>query len=73
MLNSLDDIKGLRIKVNAENADIISALGGSPVTMPITETYDALQKGLVDGVLLPFRGIERLEVWRNREDHGREP
>ena len=29
-------------------------MGSAPVTMPITETYDALQKGLVDGVLLPF-------------------
>ena len=61
VLNSIDDIKGLRIKVNAENADIITALGGAPVTMPITETYDALQKGLLDGVLLPF---EALKGWK---------
>jgi TRAP-type transport system periplasmic protein len=61
VLNSIDDIKGLRIKVNAENVDIITALGGAPVTMPITETYDALQKGLVDGVLLPF---EALKGWK---------
>ena len=44
-INSVDEVKGLRIKVNAENADIITALGGAPVTMPITETYDAIQKG----------------------------
>ncbi|MBI5586473.1 MAG: TRAP transporter substrate-binding protein [Deltaproteobacteria bacterium] len=61
VLGSIDDIKGLRIKVNAENADIISALGGAPVTMPITETYDALQKGLIEGVLLPF---EALKGWK---------
>ena len=61
VLNSIDDIKGLRIKVNAENADIIKALDGAPVTMPITETYDALQKGLVDGLLLPF---EALKGWK---------
>jgi TRAP-type C4-dicarboxylate transport system substrate-binding protein len=61
VLGSIDDIKGLRIKVNAENADIITALGGAPVTMPITETYDSLQKGLLDGVLLPF---EALKGWK---------
>jgi TRAP-type C4-dicarboxylate transport system substrate-binding protein len=61
VLGSLDDIKGLRIKVNAENADIIKVLGGAPVTMPITETYDALQKGLLDGILLPF---EALKGWK---------
>jgi TRAP-type transport system periplasmic protein len=60
-INSIDDIKGLRIKANAENADIVSALGGAPVTMPITETYDALQKGLCEGILLP---IEALKGWR---------
>ncbi len=61
VINSIDDIKGLRIKANAENADIVSALGGAPVTMPITETYDALQKGLCEGILLP---IEALKGWR---------
>ncbi|HEY3275477.1 MAG TPA: TRAP transporter substrate-binding protein [Syntrophorhabdaceae bacterium] len=61
VINSIDDIKGLRIKANAENADIVSAVGGAPVTMPITETYDALQKGLCEGILLP---IEALKGWR---------
>jgi TRAP-type C4-dicarboxylate transport system substrate-binding protein len=61
VINSIDDIKGLRIKANAENADIVTALGGAPVTMPITETYDALQKGLCEGILLP---IEALKGWR---------
>ena len=60
-ITSVDEVKGLRIKVNAENADIITALGGAPVTMPITETYDAIQKGLLDGILLPF---EALKGWK---------
>ena len=29
--------------------------------MPITETYDAIQKGLLDGILLPF---EALKGWK---------
>ena len=61
VISSVDEIKGLRIKANAENADIVSALGGAPVTMPITETYDALQKGLLEGILLP---TEALKGWR---------
>lgn len=61
VIASLDEIKGLRIKVNAENADIISVFNGAPVTMPITETYDALQKGLLDGILLP---MEALKGWK---------
>jgi TRAP-type C4-dicarboxylate transport system substrate-binding protein len=60
-ITSMDGIKGLRLKANAENADIVKALGGAPVTMPITETYDALQKGLLEGV---FSFYEVLKYWK---------
>lgn len=42
VISSIDDIKGLRIKANAENAAIVTAVGGAPVSLPITETYDGL-------------------------------
>lgn len=61
VISSLDDVKGMRIKANAENAAIVSAVGGAPVSLPITETYDGLQKGLIDGVLLP---IEPIKGWK---------
>ena len=60
-VSSINDIKGLRIKANTENAAIAIALGAAPVALPITETYDACQKGLVDGLLLP---IEPLKGWK---------
>jgi len=60
-ITTLDEIKGLRIKANTENAPIVTALGGAPVALPITETYDAVQKGLIDGLLLPF---EALKGWK---------
>ncbi len=64
VISSMDGIKGLRIKASAESASIVSAVGGAPVTQPITETYDSLQKGLVDGVVGP---IETLKGWRFAE------
>lgn len=60
-LSSIDQIKGLRIKANTENAGIASAMGAAPVALPITETYDACLKGLLDGLLLP---IEPLKGWK---------
>jgi TRAP-type transport system periplasmic protein len=60
-ISSVDDLKGLRLKANTENAGIVTAMGGAPVTLPITETYDALQKGLIDGLLLP---MEALKGWK---------
>ncbi len=60
-VSSIDDVKNLRIKANTENAGIARALGASPVALPITETYDACLKGLLDGLLLP---IEPLKGWK---------
>jgi TRAP-type transport system periplasmic protein len=52
IISSLDEVKGMRIKSSGLSAKIVSAIGAVPVTMPIPETYDALQRGLADGVLL---------------------
>jgi len=60
-ISKLEDIKGLRIKGTGVNAKIVAAYGAVPVTMPMPETYDALQRGLADGIILP---IETLKGWR---------
>ena len=48
-IKSIFDVKGLRIKANAENADIVKALGGAPVTCllrkPTMHSRRALPKG----------------------------
>ncbi len=56
------DIKGLRIKANAENADIVKNLGASPVTMPVTETYDGLSRGVIDGCLFPLEALQGFKI-----------
>lgn len=61
-VTSLAGIRGLRIKANAENADMVKALGASPVTMPVSETYDALSRGLVDGALFPIEALQGFKI-----------
>jgi TRAP-type C4-dicarboxylate transport system substrate-binding protein len=61
-VKSTADIKGLRIKANAENADIVRNLGASPVTMPVSETYDALSRGVVDGCLFPIEALQGFKI-----------
>ncbi len=41
--------KKIRSMPNSTSMDMISALGGSPVPMSSSETYTALQQGVVDG------------------------
>ncbi|MEZ5935299.1 MAG: TRAP transporter substrate-binding protein [Alphaproteobacteria bacterium] len=46
------DIEGLKIRVaGAVAADVVTALGATPVQMPIPEVYNALQTGLIDGII----------------------
>jgi TRAP-type C4-dicarboxylate transport system substrate-binding protein len=61
MISSMDEVKGMRIKSSGTSSKIVQAMGGSPVTIPIPETYDALQKGLADGVLLNTDTLKSLK------------
>ncbi len=45
------DLAGLKIRVaGATAAQVATALGATPVQMPISQVYNALQTGLIDGV-----------------------
>lgn len=57
----LEDLKGMKIRSSGINSKIVLALGGAPVGMPIPETYDALMKGVADGVMVP---VEALKGWK---------
>lgn len=51
-IRSPADLAGLKMRVaGATAADVASALGATPVQMPINEVYNALQTGLIDGVI----------------------
>lgn len=46
------DLAGLKMRVaGATMAEVVTALGGTPVQMPINQVYNALQTGLIDGVI----------------------
>lgn len=51
-LRTLADLKGMKIRTPSKvQAEIIKALGATPVPMPITRVYNALNTGVIDGVL----------------------
>jgi len=51
-VNSVADLKGLRIRVwDAMGAAIMTGAGAVPQTIPASELYTALQRGTVDGAL----------------------
>ncbi|RVV97643.1 TRAP transporter substrate-binding protein [Mesobaculum littorinae] len=51
-VRSLDDLDGLKIRVPSRNAGrVVEAWGGSPVSMPVPEIYNAMQTGVIDGAM----------------------
>lgn len=60
-VHKLEDLKGMKIRCTGMAAKIVKALGGVPVAMPMGETYDALNRGVVDGSMAPQ---EALQGWK---------
>jgi TRAP-type transport system periplasmic protein len=58
---TLEDLKGVKIRCGGTVTKIVSALGATPVGMPMPETYDALSRGVVEGSMAP---VESLQGWK---------
>ncbi len=58
---TLEDLKGLKIRSTGISAELVKALGGTPVPMPMPESYQSLQKGVVDG---SFHPLETNKGWK---------
>jgi TRAP-type C4-dicarboxylate transport system substrate-binding protein len=60
-VKKLEDLKRMKIRARGTVAKIVSALGGTPVGIPMSETYDALSMGVAEGVMCP---AESLKGWK---------
>ena len=50
-VDSLADLKGMEMRVAGTSAEVLKRLGGVPVAMPQSETPEAIQKGVVKGMI----------------------
>jgi TRAP-type C4-dicarboxylate transport system substrate-binding protein len=51
-LTSINQLKGLKIRAAGETSKIVIAMGAVPVSVPISDAYEAFQRGVCEGVLL---------------------
>ncbi|WP_339226692.1 TRAP transporter substrate-binding protein [Oceanobacillus sp. FSL K6-2867] len=53
-----DDMKGLRVRSPSPMANkIIEALGATPVSMPMGDVYESLERGVIDAAIVPFETL----------------
>ncbi len=50
----MEDMKALKFRSHGTSAEVVKALGGTPIAKPMPETYEMLQKGVVDGAVYPL-------------------
>lgn len=62
------DLRGAKLRIPTRTgAWVIEALGASPTAMPVPELPQALQKGVVDGALIPWEIIAPLKIQEQTE------
>lgn len=58
-----EDLAGLRVRVSgAFPGQVIEALGATPVQMPANEMYNAMQTGLIDGIMTGASAIQDFRI-----------
>jgi TRAP-type transport system periplasmic protein len=63
-VRTLEDLRGLKIRAPGPvQTSMLRALGAVPLNMPASEIYDALERGVVDGLVIGLSAIKgfRLE------------
>jgi TRAP-type transport system periplasmic protein len=61
-VRKLEDLRGVKVRCLGGNAaKVLKALGAVPIVIPTGDTYDALRKGIVDGVVAAWDSLETLK------------
>jgi TRAP-type transport system periplasmic protein len=60
-IRKLEDFKGMTMRGAGEVADALKALGATPRDMPMSDVYEAMSKGTIDGLLV---GAEALKSFK---------
>jgi TRAP-type transport system periplasmic protein len=61
-MRNLEDLRGLKVRcLGGTAARVLKALGTVPIVIPTGDTYDALRKGIVDGVVAAWDSLETMK------------
>jgi len=63
-VKTLEDLKGLKIRATGQLTDVIKALGGLPVPLPMPDVYESLRRGVIEGVTVD---LSTLKYWKFAE------
>ena len=60
----MEDIKGMKIRMSGgPPTEMMKALGGTPMMVPMPDNYMSLQKGVIDGMGAPWEAIHGFRLY----------
>jgi TRAP-type C4-dicarboxylate transport system substrate-binding protein len=60
---TLEDLKGLKVRAATRiNSLMLTALGITPVQMPLPAVTEAMSKGVIDGAMVPWEGVPTIKL-----------
>jgi TRAP-type transport system periplasmic protein len=63
-VKKLEDLKGMKIRcAGGAVVNLVKALGAVPVVMPASDVYDALSKGVMEGVVINWAGLGQFKFY----------
>ena len=69
-VRTIDDLQGMKIRIaSRSSAEMIKALGGVPIGMPVPKVYEALARGVVEGAWLPWTIMRPFRVHEVTQYH----
>ena len=63
-VRTLEGLKGIKIRATGQMTEIIKALGGVPIPLEMPDVYDALRRGVIEGVTVD---LSTLKHWKFAE------
>ncbi len=62
-LKSLDNLGGAKLVIASKvNSDAVTLLGGSPLSVPLNEMYEAIQRGVADGAAVAWTSFDPFKL-----------
>jgi TRAP-type transport system periplasmic protein len=63
-VKTLDDLKGMKIRIpGGPPTEMVKALGAVPAPIPMPDMYQALDKGVVDGMGVPWEAVQGFRLY----------
>jgi len=61
-IKTLEDFKGLKVRApTRQSTKMVTALGATPVPMPLPQAAEALAKGVIDGAMIPWEVVPAMK------------